>query len=88
MYQTWKNGKKLNFGLDFGQFDQNLGPKFFFHGFYLYQKLDIVASYHCMQFKRKLTDKTWKNGKKPSFRTDFGPLDPNIFFIDFTSTQC
>ena len=36
MYQTWKNGKKLNFGLDFGQFDQNLGPKFFFHGFYLY----------------------------------------------------
>ena len=62
--------KKLNFGLKFGQFNPNLGPKFFF----------IVASYHCMQLQGKLIKQTWENGKKPSFEP------PKIFVMDFTST--
>ena len=32
-------------------------------------------------------NQTSENGKKPSFRSDFGPLGPN-FFMDFTSTTC
>ena len=33
MNQIWENGKKLNFGPDFGLFDPNLDPSFFFSGF-------------------------------------------------------
>ena len=29
--------------------------------------LDIIASYHCMNFQEKLMNQTWENGKKPSF---------------------
>ena len=54
--------------------------------------LDIVASYRCMQFQGKLTNQTWENGKKPSFRADFSPFGPNLdaknFFINFISTTC
>ena len=55
----------------------NLQPKFglqtFFCGWYLYKMLEVVASYHCMQFHRKLMNQTWENGKKPTFVSDFGP---------------
>ena len=44
---------------------QNLGPQIFFHGFYLYYMLDIVASYHCMQFQGKLIKQTREKSKKP-----------------------
>ena len=64
MNQTWENDKKPNFGTDFDPFAWNLGSKTFFHGFYLYYMLDIVASYHCMQFQGKLMNQTWENGKK------------------------
>ena len=30
-----------------------------------------------MQFKRKIMNQTWENGKKPSFRPDFYPVGPN-----------
>ena len=40
--------------------------------------LEIVASYHCIQFQEKLTSQNWKNGKKPSFGTDFGHFGPNL----------
>ena len=30
----------------------------FFCGCYLYKKLEVVASYHCMQFHRKLMNQT------------------------------
>ena len=47
--------------------------------------LDIVASYHCMQFQGKLLNQTSENGKKPSFGSDFDPFDLNsgrqIFFF-------
>ena len=35
MDQTWENGKKPNFGTDFGTFGSNLDPEFFFHKFHL-----------------------------------------------------
>ena len=54
--------------------------------------LHIVASYHCMQFQRKLMNWTWENDKKPSFKPNFGPfgqnLDPKMLFVDFTYTRC
>ena len=34
--EAWENGKKPGFGTDFDNFEPNLGPKFFFHRFYLY----------------------------------------------------
>ena len=40
--------------------------------------LEIIASYHCMQFQGKLMNLTWENCKKPSFGTDFGPFVPNL----------
>ena len=78
MYQTGKNDIKPSFGPDFGPFGTNLGHKNFFHGFSLYYMLDIVASYHCMQFQGKLMNQTWENDKKPSFWPDFGPFGQNL----------
>ena len=59
-------------------------PPFFFQ-FYLYQQLDIVPSYHPLQFKGKLINQTLENGKKTNFRPKFGPP---VFLVDFTSTRC
>ena len=64
--------KKYSFWLKFGT------PKLFSWIFYLYYMLDIVASYHCIQFQGKLMNQTWENNKKPSFMTDFGPFGPNL----------
>ena len=41
--------------------------------------LYIAASYHYMQFQGKLINQTLENGKKTSFRPDFGPFGPNFF---------
>ena len=31
-------------------------------------------------------NKTWENGKKPKFESNFGPnLGPQIFFVSFTT---
>ena len=54
MQQTWENGKKTNFQPNFGMFDPNLGPQKFFCEFYLYKQLDIVPSYHPIQFHGKV----------------------------------
>ena len=62
--QTWENGKKSNFEPDFGLFDSNLGPQIFYGKFHLCWYLDIVPKYHPMQFKQKLMNQTWENGKK------------------------
>ena len=47
--------------------------------------LEIVESYHCMQFQGKLINQTWENDKKPSSRPNidlFGPNSgPQIFFL-------
>ena len=44
-----------------------------------------------MQFKEKLMNQTWENGKKnPNFQHNFGlfglNLEPQTFSVDFTST--
>ena len=54
MNQIWENDKKPSLGTHFGLFDPNLGYQMFFHRFKSYGMLDIVASYHCMQFAGKL----------------------------------
>ena len=47
--------------------------------------LDIVTSYHCIQFQGKRIIQTQTNGKQPHFGLPLGPLDPDsghqIFFI-------
>ena len=88
MNQTWENGRKPSFRTNFCHFGPNLGPQIFFMDFV--SMLDIVASFHSMQFQGKLINQTWENGEKPSFGTDFGPFGPNldskIFSINFTLT--
>ena len=82
MNQTWENGKKANFRFDFGPFSPNLGSHFFsFFGWggeggYLYQMLDIAASYHCMQYQRKRIIQTQDIGEKTHFEHNFGTLRP------------
>ena len=50
--------------------------------------LDIIASYHCMQFKVKFMIQTQENAKKIHFGPDLGPLGPNsghqFFFKNLT----
>ena len=65
MNQTWENGRKPSFGTDFGHCGPNLGPKKNFHEFFLYYILDIVASYHYMQFQGRIMNQTWENAKNP-----------------------
>ena len=50
--------------------------------------LEIVASYHCMQFQQKLIIQTQENGGKRHFEPDLGPLGLvkfalQIFFFFF-----
>ena len=53
------------------------GPPNFLCGVYLYQMLDNITSYHCMQFQEKRIIRSQENDKKPHFGPDLGPLDPN-----------
>ena len=70
---------KPRFGPDFGPFGQNSGPKkISIRRFYIYQMLDIIASYQYMQFQGKLMNQTWENGKKLSFGTILARLAPNL----------
>ena len=49
-----------------------LDPQNYIRGFYLYQMLDIVASYHCMQFREKHMIQTQENDRKPHAAPDLG----------------
>ena len=52
--------------------------------------LDIVASYHCMQFQGKHMIQTQGNDQKTHFGPDLGPLGPNsghqFFFQNLASS--
>ena len=67
-------------------------PDIFFRGFYLYSMLDIVASYHRIQFQGKLMIHAEENDKKYHFGLDLGPLGPNSgrhsFFIKLVVRHC
>ena len=69
-FRKWQKNK---FWDRFWNLRPKFGPQTFLCGWYLYKMLEVVASYHCMQFHRKLMNRTWESGKKPSFRSDFGP---------------
>ena len=64
--QTWENSKKPTSGTILAPLVQILARNFF-QKFYLYYILDIVASYHCMQFQGKLIKQIWENGEKALF---------------------
>ena len=80
--------KNLILDLILACLDQIWVPHFFFFcGFYFYLLLEIVPSYHPRQFKGKLKNKTWENGKKTNLRPNFGQvglnLGPQNFFCRF-----
>ena len=65
MDRTLENDKKSNCRHNFGSFGQICTPpppppppQIFFRGFYLYELLDIVSGYHCMQFQGKVMKQT------------------------------
>ena len=63
MSQAEDNVKKLTFSPILAHLAQIQAPNFF-RKLYLYQKLDIVPSYHPMQFKEKLISQNEENVKK------------------------
>ena len=69
-------------------------PKFDLQNFFVWVllllMLDIVASYHRIQFQGKLVIQTQENSKKPHSELDLGLLGPNsdhsfFFFFFFFS---
>ena len=72
--------KKANFRSNFGLFLQNLISKIFLCGFYLYQMLYIVISYHYMQFQGKLVKQSWENHKKNA-SSDLDLVDFRGFYL-------
>ena len=83
--QNWENGKKTNFGADFGSFDPNLVPKSFFMGFtstwYCYKLYKLSLN----TISRKTKEPNLSKWQKSSFGSDFGPFGPNLscFFFFF-----
>ena len=67
MNRTSQNEKKTNFGQDFDLFNPNLGLQNFFRGFCLYYMLNIVETYHRIQFQGKTIIQFQENGKITSF---------------------
>ena len=54
MHQTWENGKKINLGSDFSQFDPNSGSIFFFFFSWI---LPLLHVRHCRQLSLYVTSK-------------------------------
>ena len=59
MNQTY--GDKPSFGPDFGPFSPNSGRKIFFSKIWLRQSLDIIVSYHHVQYQKKLMIQSREN---------------------------
>ena len=54
--KTWEYGKKLSFGPDFVTFGPILDPQKIFQNIWLNQSLDIMVSYHHVQYQKKTND--------------------------------
>ena len=67
----------VNFG-SFEIFSQNLDSKNFFYEFYFHYMLDIIATYHCIQFQGKLKNQTWEKVQQSSSGTNFSPFWPKF----------
>ena len=81
-----RNGKKTNFG---SNFDPNLATYFFWILPLPDVILDILASYHRIQFQGKCMIQTQKNDKKPHVGSDLRPLRPILgrqFFFFYKSS--
>ena len=61
MSQNWENSKKPSFWPHFGPFGQNLGRQIFFSKIWLRQSLDVMVSYHHVQYQKKLMIQSWEN---------------------------
>ena len=72
--QTWENAKKPSFGPSFGP---NSGRCFFSSKVCLRQPLDIMVSYHHVQYQKNLLIQSWEN-LKADRRTD-GQTDESNF---------
>ena len=74
-----------SFKPNFGPFWSKFGLQKFF--FVVSTLLNIVVSYHCIQFQGKLINQTRKNDKKASFRSNFvlflQIFDPQKSFLWF-----
>ena len=74
MNQTWQNGKKPNFGPDFGPLDTNQDPQFFSW------VLPLLGVRHCHKLslhaipRENIWSKTQENDKKPHFGPDLIPV--------------
>ena len=83
MNHTCETGKKTSFGPKFR-------PKNYFHRFCLCYMLDIVASYHCIQFQGKITSQTRENGKNLVLGLILAYLNTiwaqKFFIVKFTAT--
>ena len=60
MNQTWENGKKPCLRPDFSPFCPNSGHQFFFQKSGC-QSLDIMVSYHHIQYQKKIMIHLWEN---------------------------
>ena len=54
MIKNQENGKKLCFRSDLGSLRPNLGRQVYFSKIWLRQTLDIMVSYHHLQYQKKL----------------------------------
>ena len=80
MNQIWKMAE-TGFGPNFGRFWSKSGPRRTFLWVLL---VADVESYHCIQFEKKLMNRTWENSKKLSSETNFGSSG-QFFFFFFTN---
>ena len=90
MNQTWENGKKSKFGPNLGLLWPKfglpncfwwillIGRHFLKPSSYEIYMLDIVSSYHYMQYQEKTMNQTWQNSEIPNLRPDFGMSNPNL----------
>ena len=61
MNKTWENSKKPSLEPNFDPFGQNLCHQIFFSKIWLRQSLDIMVSYHHLQYQKKLVIQSWEN---------------------------
>ena len=54
MIRTQENGKKPDFKPDLGLLDPNSGRENFISKIWLHKSLDIMVSYHHVQYQKKL----------------------------------
>ena len=61
MNQTWKNGSKEQFRTWFWPICAKFGPPKFFSKIWLCYSVDILNSYHHVQYQKKLVIKSWQD---------------------------